>query len=75
RLDLGVNFHKQLKHGRRTWNVSVYNAYNQLNPFLTTVTTKYNYNYQTGMMMSEKKALTQISIFPIIPSVSYTYKF
>ncbi len=74
RLDIGVNFHKQLKHGRRTWNVSVYNAYNQLNPFLTTVTTKYNYNYQTGMMV-EKKALTQISIFPIIPSVSYTYKF
>lgn len=75
RLDLGVNFHKQLKHGRRTWNISVYNVYNQLNPFLTTVTTKYNYNYQTGMMVSEKKALTQISIFPIIPSVSYTYKF
>jgi len=74
RLDLGVNFHKQLKHGRRTWNLSVYNAYNQLNPFLTTVTTKYQYNYLSGTS-TEKKALTQISIFPIIPSVSYTYKF
>ena len=74
RLDLGVNFHKQLKHGRRTWNFSVYNAYNQLNPFLTTVTSKYQYNFSTGMMV-ERKALTQISIFPIIPSESYTYKF
>ncbi len=75
RLDVGVNFHKKLKHGIRTWNFSVYNVYNQLNPFLTTVTTKYQYNYSTGMMESNKKVLTQISIFPIIPSVSYSYKF
>ncbi|NDP19671.1 MAG: TonB-dependent receptor plug domain-containing protein [Paludibacter sp.] len=72
RLDVGMNFHKQLKYGKRTWNISVYNAYNQLNPFLTTVDT-------TGEMINdvytEKKVLKQISIFPIIPSVSYTYKF
>jgi hypothetical protein len=74
RLDVGVNFHKQKKHGIRTWNISVYNLYNQLNPFLTTVTSKYQYNPVTNQS-SEKKALTQISIFPIIPSVSYTYKF
>lgn len=74
RLDVGMNFHKQLKHGKRTWNISVYNVYNQLNPFLTTVTDKYQYNPITGTGTS-KKALTQISIFTIIPSVSYTYKF
>lgn len=34
RLDLGVNFHKMTKRGnRRTWNISIYNVYNQLNPF------------------------------------------
>ncbi|MFZ4725423.1 MAG: TonB-dependent receptor [Paludibacter sp.] len=74
RLDVGMNFHKQLKHGRRTWNLSVYNAYNKLNPFITTVTEKYQYNPITGYGTS-KKALTQISIFTAIPSVSYTYKF
>jgi len=74
RLDVGVNFHKKRKHGIRTWNVSVYNAYNQLNPFLTTVTSKNVKNPTTGQYES-KKSLTQISIFPIIPSVSYTYKF
>lgn len=74
RLDVGMNFHKQKKHGIRTWNVSVYNLYNQLNPFLTTVTSKYQYNPTTGQY-GQIKALTQISIFPIIPSVSYTYKF
>lgn len=72
RFDVGMNFHKKLKHGKRTWNISVYNAYNQLNPFLTTVDT-------SGVVINgqyvEKKVLKQISIFPIIPSVSYTYKF
>jgi len=74
RLDLGVNFHKKLKHGTRTWNVSVYNAYNHLNPFLTTTKTVSTYNSSTGLY-TQKNELVQISLFPIIPSVSYTYKF
>jgi len=74
RLDAGVNFHKKLKHGIRTWNVSVYNAYNQLNPFLTTVKSTSTFDSTTGTY-TQKKQLVQISIFPIIPSVSYTYKF
>jgi hypothetical protein len=74
RLDVGVNFHKKKKHGTRTWNVSLYNAYNQLNPFLTTVKTNSVYNSTTGSY-TQQRQLTQISLFPIIPSVSYTYKF
>ena len=65
RLDLGVNFHKQKKHGLRTWNFSIYNAYNQYNPFLV-----YESNDMSG-----KPVLKQISLFPIIPSISYSYKF
>ena len=74
RLDLGVNFHKKLKHGKRTWNVSLYNAYNQLNPFLTTVRASSVYDAQTDTY-KQVKQLTQFSLFPVIPSVSYTYKF
>jgi len=74
RLDVGMNFHKQKKHGIRTWNVSVYNLYNQLNPFLTSVTSKYVYDPKSQTTI-EKKSLTQVSIFPIMPSVSYSYKF
>lgn len=74
RLDIGVNFHKKLKHGTRTWNISLYNAYNQLNPFLTTVKTNSVFDSTTGTY-SQEKQLTQISLFPIIPSVSYAYKF
>ena len=70
RLDLSVNFHKQKKHGIRTWNISVYNVYNHKNPFI--VYTDYGWDEAT---QTEKKKLMQASLFPIIPSVSYSYKF
>ena len=70
RLDVSMNFHKQKKHGVRTWNLSVYNAYNHNNPFL--VYTSYGFDENTHQ---EKKVLMQVSLFPIIPSVSYSFKF
>ena len=70
RLDISMNFHKQKKHGVRTWNISVYNAYNHNNPFL--VYTDYKWDDATH---TEKKVLMQASLFPIIPSVSYSFKF
>ena len=61
RLDLGVNFKRTFRNGNhRSINVSVYNAYNRNNPFLV---------YRDG------KQLKQLSLFPIMPSVSYTYEF
>ncbi|MBO4328649.1 MAG: TonB-dependent receptor, partial [Bacteroidales bacterium] len=70
RLDLSFNFHKQKKHGISTWNISVYNAYNHNNPWV--VYTSYGIDPNTGQ---EKKVLMQASIFPIIPSASYSFKF
>lgn len=70
RLDLSVNFHKQKKHGIRTWNISVYNVYNHKNPFI--VYTDYGWDEAT---QTEKKKLMQASLFPILPSVSYSFKF
>ncbi len=70
RLDLSINFNKKVKYGVRTWNVSIYNAYNRKNAF---------YVDFTGGMFTEnnsnKRQLMKYSLFPIIPSVSYTYKF
>ncbi|MBI9063550.1 MAG: TonB-dependent receptor [Marinilabiliaceae bacterium] len=65
RLDFGVNFHKKKKRGTRTWNISVYNVYNRKNPFFLYV----------GNKDDGGKVLKQISLFPILPSISYTYKF
>lgn len=71
RLDISANFRKQLKHGISTWNISIYNAYNHFNPFVTSAKTTYNY----GLQITTKHTLTQLCILPIIPSVSYSYKF
>ena len=74
RVDAGCNFHKQLKYGQRTWNISIYNATNSMNPFYLFVrTNKYN-DPITGLLVS-KRTFNKITVFPIIPSVSYSYKF
>ena len=76
RLDLGINFHKQTKRGnRRTWNISAYNAYNQLNPFYIYLWDEESYNPDTGEWSTKKRRLRQATLFPIIPSVTYTIKF
>jgi outer membrane receptor for ferrienterochelin and colicin len=66
RLDIGFNFHKELKRAVRTWSVGVYNLYNRKNPFVLYFETDYN---------SNKRHLKQLSLFPMIPSISYNLKF
>lgn len=66
RLDLGINFHKQKKWGKRTWNYSLYNAYNRQNPFVL----EWERNWET-----DEYKLYQLSLFPILPSVSYKFEF
>jgi hypothetical protein len=77
RLDLSLSFHKQKKYGVRTWNISVYNAYNNMNPFL--MYPSYENYYQElpngDLIVSSKSVFKKLTIFPIIPSVTYSYKF
>ena len=76
RLDLGINFHKKTKRGHlRTWNISIFNAYSQLNPFYTYVTETITYYNPETYERKFKNELIQSTLFPIIPSVSYIIKF
>lgn len=68
RLDLGIQFHKDKKWGERIWEISIYNVYNRQNPFFYTFDTKLVNNLDYGF-------LKQVSLFPIIPSISYSFKF
>jgi hypothetical protein len=68
RLDLGIQFHKKIKWGERLWEVSVYNLYNRMNPF-------YYYSTQTLINDNTYGQLKQVSLFPVIPSISYSFKF
>ena len=65
RADIGVNLHKEKKWGTRTWSLGFYNVYNRQNPFFL---------YFSDDSNGDKK-LFQISLFPILPAVSYNFKF
>lgn len=69
RLDIAVNFIKEKKRGTRTWSISIYNVYNRQNPYY------YYFKYILQPDGSYQRKLFQQSLFPIIPSISYSLKF
>jgi len=72
RMDVGFNLHKQKKHGIRTWNISCYNAYARQNAFFLFFDSTSEAEFEeTG----KYRKLKQLCLFPIIPSISYSYKF
>jgi hypothetical protein len=66
RLDVGIQFTKVKKRYTRTFELSFYNAYNRWNPFF--------YYIERGQTATQNK-LMQITLFPILPSVSWSWKF
>jgi hypothetical protein len=68
RLDFGINWLKQKKRGERTWNISIYNVYNRQNPY-------YYFYKDVNIYGYTQRKLYQQSLFPIIPSISYSFKF
>ncbi|MBO0935477.1 TonB-dependent receptor [Fibrella sp. HMF5335] len=70
RLDLGVQFHRKRPTHESVWEFSAYNAYNRRNPFFYNIESKRQPVGQPDMT-----ALYKYSVFPIVPSVSYAYKF
>ncbi|WP_020537922.1 TonB-dependent receptor [Lewinella cohaerens] len=74
RLDLSVEFRKQKPKWERKWVIGVYNAYYHRNPYYVIADTQYVRDAQ-GNVIDEKRVFKEISILPIIPSVSYQFKF
>ena len=66
RLDVGIQFTKVKERYTRTFELSFYNAYNRWNPFF--------YYIEKGVTATQNK-LMQITLFPILPSVSWSWKF
>lgn len=79
RLDLSFNYYRYKKKGRMgIWNLSLYNAYSHHNSFLIIPTNEVISTPVQGGASIEtegKPIFKSFSIFPIIPSFSYTYKF
>jgi hypothetical protein len=79
RLDLGLSYSTLNSKNRRVvWNFSVYNAYNRHNPYyyyFNTNNTGEIYIPEFGDDGIKPVSLYQMSLFPIIPSVSYKVFF
>ncbi len=71
RLDIGIKYTKQHKRYQDEWRLDIYNAYSRENPYFVFIDPNY-YDANANIV---KSAAVQISIFPIIPTVSYNFKF
>ena len=73
-LDIGVQFIKSHKRnkGQSIFEISIYNIYNHHNPFFYFTTQEYRETESGGEIINK---IQQISIFPIIPTLSYHFKF
>ncbi len=68
RFDLALNLHKKTRWGERTLTLGAYNAYNRKNPFFVFLSEEFD-----GQTV--RPQFRQVSLFPIIPSVSYRFSF
>lgn len=73
RLDLSAVYtpkpKKPNKKWRSSWAFSIYNVYSRQNPYFLYVDTKGDLN------QGVKASVKQVSIFPILPSITYNFKF
>ena len=77
RLNLSLNHTRQKRHGQAVWSFGVYNAYNNMNPnfVFADYYGDYGKDDDGNKVFRKKQELTKITILPILPSISYTYKF
>lgn len=71
RLDLSLTHTKKKRWGERSWNISIYNAYNHKNPFFLRLSKSQGSNG----VGNPPRRLYQVSLFPVLPSFSYGFKF
>lgn len=73
-LNLGMNLHRQKRHGEGIWSIGLYNAYNSMNPDF--VYSEYKELFVDSTNTYKKGiVVTKITVLPILPSLSYTRKF
>ena len=72
RGDIGLNYDgKKHKHFQSGWSFDIYNVYNRHNAF-------FIYNTQIGQIFQDPYIIEQakqVSLFPVLPSVTWNFKF
>ena len=67
RLDVGVNNTKERKYYTRIWSFGIYNLYNHYNPYVIA--------FENDDTKATGTKTEQVSLFGIIPSITFTMKF
>jgi outer membrane receptor protein involved in Fe transport len=81
RLDLSLSLIRKKRWGERRWIFSVYNAYNRKNPYYIDIDSRTRADGRPessawdAYRSSTQYRYMQVSLFPIIPSISYRFKF
>ena len=70
RLDISLQMKKEKRKSTRTWEFGIYNVYNQKNPFFYYEDEEFDNHRGTS-----EGVLKKVSLFPILPSVSYILEF
>jgi len=70
RLDLGIKYTKPHKKWEEEWRLDIYNAYSRSNPYFVFIDSRLDPNANVT-----KPEAIQVSLFPIIPTVSFNFKF
>ncbi len=73
RLDLSLTLYPKKREGRKFysyWNFSVYNVYNHANPYF--IYFDHEGNFYDGTLVTKAY---QVSLFPILPSITWNFKF
>ncbi|MFN6945012.1 MAG: TonB-dependent receptor [Cytophagaceae bacterium] len=70
RMDIGLVWKFFRKWGESDLTFSVYNVYNRRNPYFLYFDEEVNANQQSSRFVGK-----QVSLFPLIPSVTYNFRF
>lgn len=74
RLDLAAVWKFRPKHGTSDLTFSVYNVLNRRNPYLLYVDSSIPAS-RADLQLPSASTVKQVSLFPIIPSVTYNFRF
>jgi len=75
RLDLSVVWRFKPKWGKSDLTLSVYNVYDRLNPYIVYIDVPAAQAGSKSLGIPQGATVQQISLFPIIPSLTYNFKF
>jgi hypothetical protein len=68
RLDLAATWvQKKTRRFESSWSFSVYNVYNRMNA--------YSISFRPSTTVANQTEVVKLSLFPVIPSITYSFKF